>query len=137
MKQRDSFEPSAVPPQVAAAVEAAAKQGTLSCAAAFEIVGSHAVPPALVGAALDMNKIRITHCQLGLFGYGEKKKIVEPAVSIEDNLRRAIESHLADGDLTCAAAWHIAASLGLSKIQVAAACEAMKIKLRSCQLGAF
>jgi len=137
MKQHDSFEPSAVPPQLAAEVKAAASHGTLSCASAFKIAESHAVPPALVGAALDANNIRITYCQLGLFGYGEKKKIVEPADSIADDLRRAIESHLADGRLTCAAAWDIAESLGLSKIQVAAACEAMKIKIRMCQLGAF
>lgn len=137
MKQRDSFEPSYVPPQLAAAIKAAAKHGTLFCAAAFDIAASHAAPPALVGAALDADKIRITHCQLGLFGYGEKKKVVAPADTIAVDLRRAIESHLADGSLTCAAAWEIAESLSLSKIEVAAACEAMKIKIRCCQLGAF
>jgi len=42
-----------------------------------------------------------------------------------------------DEKLSCAAAWEIAGSLNISRTKVASACEAMGIKIKPCQLGAF
>jgi hypothetical protein len=39
--------------------------------------------------------------------------------------------------LSCAAAWEIADRLGVKRLEVGAACENLKIKVKPCQLGAF
>ena len=48
--------------------------GELPCALAFDIAGKNNVAPKEVGVALDVLNIRLTKCQLGLFGYQPKKK---------------------------------------------------------------
>jgi len=44
---------------------------------------------------------------------------------------------MVDERLPCAAAWDIAAQAGISKMALSAACEALGIKIKPCQLGAF
>ncbi|HNZ31111.1 MAG TPA: hypothetical protein PKJ25_03365, partial [Smithellaceae bacterium] len=79
----------------------------------------------------------IIECQLGLFGYGDKKKIVQPAKEIATELKTKIEQSLRNGKLSCVSAWKIAAELSIPRMRVCAACEALKIKVKPCQLGAF
>ena len=74
---------------------------------------------------------------MGLFGYSPKKKIVQPAKEIAPDLKQAINDALSDGRLPCAAAWAIAKQINLPRMKVSAACEALKIKIKPCQLGAF
>jgi hypothetical protein len=115
----------------------AAKENNVTCPAAEEIAGRKAVALGEVGMALDILNINIIECQLGLFGYSPQKKIVQPAKEIASDLKQVINDVLSDGRLPCAAAWAIAKQLNLPRMKVSAACEALKIKIKPCQLGAF
>jgi len=114
-----------------------AEEGRLACAAAFSIADGMLVAPALVGKVADEAKIRLSRCQLGLFGYYPEKRIVTPAPAVAPALESAIRGALIDGRLECAAAWEIAKSLEVAKMDVSCACEALGIRIKSCQLGAF
>jgi hypothetical protein len=118
-------------------IKTLAREGEIACALAFEIAKTINVTAKDIGLNLDLSGIRINKCQLGLFGYKPEKKIVSPLDSIDQNLRDAIKEKLVDGRLPCKSAWDIALMLGITKITVSRACEAMKIKIKPCQLGAF
>lgn len=118
-------------------IRQAAKENSVACSAAEEIAGQKALPLSDVGIALDILNIRITECQLGLFGYRPQKKIVQMAGEVAPDLRKAISAGLSDGCLSCVAAWAIARRLELPRMKVSAACEALKIRIKPCQLGAF
>ena len=124
-------------PSIAALIETKAKKGKLSCAAAFSIVTELKVLPRNVGIAIDLMEIRISRCQLGLFGYEDKKPAFAPAETIDDGLKDAIENGLVDGRLPCKTSWEIADACGVPKMHVSAACELLKVKISSCQLGSF
>jgi hypothetical protein len=113
------------------------KNNSISCKKAEEIAGELGFMLEETGKAIDILNIKITKCQLGLFGYGETKKIVEPAKEITPELKESITSALENGSLSCTAAWEIAGELNTSRMKVAAACEALQIKIKPCQLGAF
>ena len=109
----------------------------ISCAAAHEIAATLSVSPAQVGMTIDLLEARITKCQLGLFGYSPQKNIVKPAESVSPDLKKAIETNLIDSHISCERCWEIASQQGLKKIEVASACEALSMKIKPCQLGAF
>jgi len=113
------------------------KGNTIACAVAFDIAKLLDVLPDRIGRSADLMNVRLTKCQLGLFGYPAKNKIVEPAAGIAPELADAIRSNLLDDRLPCRNAWEIAARLEVSKMTVSSACEAMGIKIKPCQLGAF
>jgi len=113
------------------------KGDALPCAVAFQIAAEVASSPKAVGETADLVGLKISKCQLGLFGYAPEKKRVAPAQTVEAVLQDAISKALKDGNLSCRSAWEVAAGLGVSKMAVSAACEAMKIKITACQLGAF
>ncbi len=118
-------------------VRQAAKENNVSCLIAEEIAGRKSVSLGDVGIALDILNINITECQLGLFGYRPQKKIVQLARKVAPDLKQAISDALSDGRLSCSTAWAIAKQLKLSRKKVSAACEALKIRIKPCQLGAF
>ncbi|MFA5519425.1 MAG: hypothetical protein WDA74_09230 [Spirochaetota bacterium] len=113
------------------------KNGSISCAELFKIVNEYTIFPDILGQCVTLEKLKISHCQLGLFGYENKKKIVEPAETVSEELEDKIYYLLEDRALPCAASWVIADELKIPRIAVAAACEKMKIKIKKCQLGAF
>jgi len=123
--------------EIVQAIKEKIKDGELSCAHAEAIARTKGTTLAEVGINLDLMEIRIGKCQLGLFGYGTTSKSVQPATNISPDLTAAINNALSDGRLPCVAAWTIAVSLGTPRMAVAGACEAMKIKIKPCQLGAF
>lgn len=116
-------------------------EGMLPCAAAFRVAEELGVEPLLVGQTADEMGVRLNRCQLGLFGYGPKAegrhKIVRPADVVEPALAQAIQDSLSQGRLSCQSAWEIAAALGIPKMDVSAAAEALGIRIARCQLGAF
>jgi len=116
---------------------ALAQDNNIACKKAEEIASKKKVTIPDVGKAIDILNINIVECQLGLFGYGDKKKIVQPAKEIAPELKIKIEQALQEGKLPCAAAWKIAAQLNIPRMKVCAACETLKIKVKPCQLGAF
>ncbi len=113
------------------------KNNSISCKKAEEIAGDLGFRMEETGVAIDVLNIKITKCQLGLFGYGESQKIVQPAKEISPELRESITSAVEDGHLSCAAIWEIAGKFNMSRMKVAAACEALQVKIKPCQLGAF
>ena len=104
---------------------------------AFDIAAILGIAPAIVGKTADSINVSLSKCQLGLFGYLPNKKIVEsrPAESVA--VSDAIRIGLVKDRLPCATAWDIAAENGISKLAVANACEAMGVRIKPCQLGAF
>ncbi len=110
---------------------------SITCAEAHRIAGDLNEAPADVGTAVDLLEARIKKCQLGLFGYEKKKITTRPVDSISSEIRQSIEKALVDGRLPCAAAWRISENYKVAKIEIAAVCEKIKIKICSCQLGAF
>ena len=110
---------------------------TLSCGAAHIIAGELNVAASEVGITLDLLEIRIGKCQLGLFGYGEKKRIVAPAEEVDPAHQGEVQSNLVEGRLPCRAAWDIAEKFNMKRLDLANACEKLKIKINSCQIGSF
>ncbi len=113
------------------------KKNNITCKKAEEIADETGFSLAETGRAIDILNINITKCQLGLFGYCESKKIVQPAKDITPGLKASIMSALEDEKLPCAAAWEIADKFNISRMKVASACEALEIRVKPCQLGAF
>jgi hypothetical protein len=119
------------------AILKAAKDGNVACKAAEKIAGKLQVSIGEVGVGIDMLNINIVECQLGLFGFDGKKKLVVPAASVLPDLEAAIRKALVVDRLACASAWEIADRLKIKRLDVCAACEHLKIKVKPCQLGAF
>ncbi len=124
-------------PEVAKAVTEAADDGKIACAKVFSIASELGVGPSEAGKTVDLLKIRLVKCQLGLFGYTPDKSIVKPAEKVSPELESAIRSRVADKRLPCLQAWQIADEFNLSKPDVSCAAEALGIKVKPCQLGAF
>jgi hypothetical protein len=115
--------------------------GRLSCAAAFQVGQDLGVEPLTVGRAADALGVRLSRCQLGLFGYGPKArgehKVVVAAPQVDARLADALRRRSEGERLSCAAAWEIASAFEMPKMRVAAAAEALGVKIVHCQLGAF
>ena len=109
----------------------------ISCAAAEEIARRKGIAQNNIGIAIDILNVNIIECQLGLFGYKPHKKIVQPAKEIAPVLKENILAALKTGRLSCSAAWVIAEKLNIPRMKVSAVCEALQIKIKPCQLGAF
>lgn len=127
-----------VAPGIVKAVGERLVDKAITCQSAFGISGESGAAPREVGKAIDLAEGRITKCQLGLFGYeAPNRKMIQAAEVVDSQLRTAIENDLTQGRLTCSAAWRIADQAGIARIKVADACEALNIKIKECQLGAF
>lgn len=107
------------------------------CTVAFEIVQELGISPSEVGKTIDLMEYRIVKCQLGLFGYKPGHSIVEPKLPENDQIAEAIKTRAVNEKLACATAWEIATLLDVPKTTVGNACEALNIKIKPCQLGAF
>jgi hypothetical protein len=119
------------------AVQQRGEDGEVPCAVAFEIAGVLACSPADVGKAVDLLNFKLVKCQLGLYGYKPHKKIVTPIAPDNPAMEQTIRDRLVDGRLPCEQAWAVARRFEVPKMRVSAACEAMGIKIKPCQLGAF
>jgi len=124
-------------PAVAAAVQAQAVNGRLSCARAHAVCTELEVPPAAVGTAVDLMEMRLTHCQLGLFGYRPRSKVLQAADNVPAPLAAALREAAGNGRISCARCWETAEAFGLKRLAAAAACERLGLKIKPCQLGAF
>jgi hypothetical protein len=124
-------------PTIKAEIEKKAGAGEIACAAAFQIADALGIPPAEVGKTIDLLEFRINKCQLGLFGYKPHKKAVQPKQPANQEMEDALRKALVDGKLACSDAWRIARGFNVPKMSVSGACEALGIKIKPCQLGAF
>ena len=126
--------------QIAKAIREKSPGGALGCAMAEKISKELKVGMAEVGITADLLEIKIKECQLGLFGWGDKPghgKDIRATDPVPVEVKGAIEKAVVNGTVTCAAAWRIADQLSVKRKAVSAACEALKLKIRPCQLGAF
>ena len=114
-----------------------AKDNVITCADAVSISAATDKTISEIGVTLDLLETRISFCQMGLFGFSPDKRIVQAAKSVDEQLQQAIAVKLQDGKLSCEDAWQIADRLALTRMTVSEACEALKIKIKPCQLGAF
>jgi len=124
-------------PEIMEVVKQKASNGEISCTAAHKIAEDLKVSPSEVGLAIDLLDNSIVKCQLGLFGYGPERKIIQQAETVSQALENNIRDSMIEGRLSCEAAWKIAVRLKIGKMEVSAACENKKVKISSCQLGAF
>lgn len=124
-------------PAIAEAVKQGISDGKIACAVAFKVAGKLKVTPAEVGAAIDLLEISVIKCQLGLFGYGPSNKRVIAGETVSQALEAAIRESLVKEKLPCASAWEIAVKFNMAKREITSACETLKIKISSCQLGTF
>jgi hypothetical protein len=123
--------------RIAGEIRKKIREGKVSCAAAHRIAEELGVTPAEVGVAIDLLEARIERCQLGLYGYSPKRRIVEAAETVSPELEDAIRGALSDGKLICLSSWEIAKQFGIPKMAISSACETVGIKISFCQLGAF
>jgi CheY-like chemotaxis protein len=123
------------------AIRLSLRDGKLTCPAAWKVAEQVGVERFAVGEMADQLDIRVSHCQLGLFGYGEKRlgehKIMKPAHDATPELGEAIRAAAKDGRITCAQLFEIAERLGKPAMTASAQAEALGIKIASCQLGCF
>ena len=124
-------------PSIKEAVLKRSKEERLPCAVAFEIAKELGVEAAEVGKTVDLLNFRLVKCQLGLFGYLPEKKIIKPQNTENQDLKDAIFNALVDGKLSCKDAWDIASGFKIRKMTVSSVADAMGIKIKPCQLGAF
>ena len=126
--------------QIAKAIREKSSGGKLVCAMGERISKELKVGIAEVGTTADLLEVKIKECQLGLFGWGEKPshgKDIQAADSVSVEIKSALEKAAVNGRVACAALWTIADQLGVKRKVVSAACETLRLKIRSCQLGAF
>ena len=124
-------------PAITQEIQVRLRKDALACAVAFDIAGKLGCTPAEVGRTADLLHISLVKCQLGLFGYKPQKKIVDSRMPQDSALGDALRDGLVDDRLPCKTAWRIAAQFGVPKMTVSSACEALGIKIKPCQLGAF
>lgn len=122
---------------IAAQIKGSLTEGRLPCASAFKIARRLEVSPQQVREMADELDVKISRCQLGLFGYGPEGKPLEPMQEVEGELEARIRGRLVEGTLPCAAAWNIASELTMKRIDVANAAESLGIRITQCQLGCF
>jgi hypothetical protein len=118
-------------------VTATADNNRLSCSKAHQLAQTTGFSPAEIGRTADLLEIRLSGCQLGLFGQSRKKEKIEATPEPGAELREALLTGHKDNRLSCLDAWTIADRLNLKKTEITAACETLKIKISPCQLGAF
>jgi hypothetical protein len=122
-------------------IQSSLRDGKLPCEAAWQIAARAEVEKIAVGEMADALEVRVNHCQLGLFGYGEKRlgqhKIVRPAESVRPDIASALKQAAQGGAVTCAQAFEIAERLSQLPMVVSAQAESLGFRIVQCQLGCF
>jgi len=126
-----------VDPMLRDALLKSAAEGKLACKVAFDVANRLGVLPDAVGRAADILELRLVECQLGLFDHPPKRRDGKPAESVAPEMKKAILTGLVNERLPCKTAWEIAEQLGIKKVEAGAACDAIGIRIKPCQLGAF
>ena len=122
-------------------IQAVLEQGQLPCEVAFELAKKLKVTPRQIGNACDEGGIRLSRCQLGLFGYGPKSegkhKIVQPMETVPQELADRLRAAAGADGISCLEIWRIAAELGTTRLEASGAVEALGLRVSTCQLGCF
>lgn len=116
--------------------------GQITCVSAHKVAEMKRAEPAVVGEIASKTDIRITRCQLGLFGFAPQKgmpgyKVVKKLDSIDESVAQAVKYAAADGKAPCLELWQIAAQHDLSRLDIGNIAETLELKVSPCQLGCF
>ena len=127
---------------IAAAIRARLEDGRLTCPAAFAVADEVACPPSAVGETADALTIKLTACQLGLFGFpGHAKGWAAAGVAslpVAEGLEQAIRDERDEqGEIGCVELWRLAVRFDVSRMQLGYVTDRLGIPIRRCQLGAF
>ena len=113
----------------------------LPCASAHKIAQYFKVSPAFVGHTVDALEIRLSKCQLGLYGYPNKRGWEEARVTemdIPEDFAQALRQKAADEkELTCLEVWKLAAKFGVLRKHAGYIADTLNLRIIKCQLGAF
>lgn len=109
----------------------------IPCALAFEMAERLGVEPEEIGRTADVLDIPLVKCQLGLFGYQPQNKIVRAEDTTNRELKNALVEFSDNSRLSCEKAWQIADRFNISKRTLGNMCQANRIKIKGCRLGAF
>lgn len=127
--------------EIAARIRLHPQAGRLPCAVAHYIAAELGVAPGQVGETANEIEVKITQCQLGLFGYAKKGKpaykILSSMEPVPEELARALHEAAADGRIPCLKLWQIAEEQGISRHEVGNAADTLRLQIRPCQLGCF
>lgn len=124
-------------PKIVEAIQEVCAEKGLACAVAFAVADKLGVSPAAVGKTADLIGCRLIKCQLGLFGYEPEKKIVGPKPPEDPAIAEALGGAARNDRIACKKVWEIADRFSVRKMTASAACEALGLKVKPCQLGAF
>ncbi|MFZ5916148.1 MAG: hypothetical protein ACOYZ7_04385 [Chloroflexota bacterium] len=118
------------------------QDGQLTCEAAHLIAQELGTDPLHVGDQATALDVRITRCQLGFFGYAEKKgmpgyKIVRQLESVPQAVAAAVWEAAQGGKLSCAQVWQIGQAHGITRPDMGNIIETLGVKTSPCQLGCF
>jgi len=128
-KQRDNT--------IAALLEQSAEDGRLNCVEAHRIGKKLGIPPDQIGIQADLAELRISSCQMGLFGYYPNKKRLNPDIKISSEADQAIDGAQTEGCISCSRCWELATQLAMSRLDMGSACDKKQVRIKPCQLGAF
>ncbi len=109
----------------------------ISCPIIHSIAKKLSISPEKAGVQADLLELRLSYCQLGLFGWEPLDKLIDKNIKIPDALEKELQETVKDNRITCAVCWEIAKKLKMKKLDVASACEKKGFKIKKCQLGAF
>jgi hypothetical protein len=118
-------------------IKALSKDNCLTCTSAHRAAKALNISPSEIGVQTDLLEYRIADCQLGLFGYSDGKKRIDPDIKITPELDQQLGKEINDGRISCFKCWEIAKKLKLKRFDIGSACERKDIRIKPCQLGAF
>ena len=85
--------------------------------------------------------IRLTRCQIGLFGYPNKKGWIEAGVKdlpVADSFVAALNAKAgANKCISCIELWDLAGAHKISRMQAGYLADKLGLQIMDCQLGAF
>ena len=123
--------------QLAGPIMQASSNGKLACASAHRLAKAQNCSPKQIGTQADLLELRITQCQLGLFGHAKGKKNFNPDARMTPQLKERILECQSDGTIACSTCWELAGEFKMSKLDMGSACEQIEIRIKPCQLGVF
>lgn len=123
--------------EIAEKIKSHSHNGAITCSAAHQVCKALILPPSEIGIQIDLLELRITECQLGLFGYSNGEKRINPEIDISPDLENRLEKESIDGRISCLSCWNIAGSLKTKRLDIGSACEKKNIRIKPCQLGSF
>ncbi len=118
-------------------IRAMAHNDSIKCSSAHQIAKVLNLPSSEIGVQIDLLEFRITECQLGLFGYGNGEKRINPEIEISPDLDAQLKEKATNGSISCFSCWDIGGRLKMKRLDVGSACEKKNIRIKPCQLGSF